>query len=111
MSKRVVLVLGIVLALAAMAVAFRKPLKRWYRVYTTEVSTGRFQDPEGLAVDSMGNIYVADEDWQRFTMLDSDGNTLASFETVPGYPGRITTVRHHPDRLHQLATYPDDGHV
>ncbi|MHC4515071.1 MAG: NHL repeat-containing protein [Planctomycetota bacterium] len=84
MRRYLLLAIGLV-ALAILAVAFRKPLKRWYRLYTLEVSTGRFQDPEGLAVDAAGNLYVADEDRQRFTMLDPDGNTLATFQQVDGY--------------------------
>ncbi len=84
MSRHLWLVIGLV-ALAILAVAIRKPLKRWYRAYTLEVSTGRFQDPEGLAVDAAGNLYIADEDWQRLTVLDPDGNTLTSIQEVDGY--------------------------
>jgi len=84
MRKHLVLVIGLV-ALAILIVAFRKPFKGWYRGYTLEISTGRFQDPEGLAVDAAGNIYVADEDWQRLTVLDPDGKTLVTFQEVDGY--------------------------
>ena len=59
MRRYLLLAIGLV-ALAILAVAFRKPLKRWYRLYTLEVSTGRFQDPEGLAVDAAGNTHVTD---------------------------------------------------
>ncbi len=83
-KKRMMLFLGLIL-LAIVAVFLRKPIKRWHRHFTYEVSTGHFQDPEGLAVDTHGNIYVADEDWSRFTMLDREGNTLARFDHVEGY--------------------------
>jgi tripartite motif-containing protein 71 len=84
MRKHLLLVIGLA-ALAILVVVFRKDLKGWYRRITAEVSTGRFQDPEGLAVDAAGNLYVADEDWQQITILDPDGKTLATFREVAGY--------------------------
>ncbi len=107
MKKSLVLAIGLAV-LAGLAVVLRKPIKRWYRAWTLEVSTGRFQDPEGLAVDAAGNLYVADEDWQRFTVLDPAGNTVVAFQQVDGYtvngkPVAITTG----DSLVCLGT----GHV
>ncbi len=96
MNKRVPLVIGLSLLVLGLAAVCRKPLKRWWRAYAQEVSTGRFQDPEGLAVDSAGTLYVADEDWCRFTVLDPQGNTMAMCQIVDGYlvngkPAPITT--------------------
>lgn len=84
MRKHLLLLIGLV-ALAILGVAFRKHLRGWYRDITREVSTGRFQDPEGLAVDAAGNLYVADEDRQQLTVLDPGGKTLVSLQTVAGY--------------------------
>jgi DNA-binding beta-propeller fold protein YncE len=41
---------------------------------------GRFQDPEGLAVDSAGRIYVSDEDRGTLTVLTPDGATLRTMK-------------------------------
>ncbi|MBI2933296.1 MAG: NHL repeat-containing protein [Planctomycetes bacterium] len=80
----VVLLLGI----AAAGVFARKPIKRWWRS-GGEPWHGRFQDPEGLAVDSEGNLYVADEDSSTFFMLDKTGAVLAQAKTLDGIP-RLT---------------------
>ena len=48
-------------------------------------SSGRFQNPEGLAVDPEGNLLVADQDWARLTLLDRAGTTIAAFSQVEGY--------------------------
>lgn len=84
MSRHLLLTIGL-LALAILGVTFRKPIKRWYRAASLEVSSGRFQDPEGLAVDAAGNLYVADEDRQQLTVLDPTGNTLNTIRKVAGY--------------------------
>lgn len=76
---------GIVVALGLAVALLRVPVKKWWRAYTYEVSQGRFQDPEGLAVDAEGNVYVADEDRASLTMLDPGGKTLAQFQYVDGY--------------------------
>jgi DNA-binding beta-propeller fold protein YncE len=48
-------------------------------------SAGRFQDPEGLAVDAEGNIYVADEDLKLLIQLDREGRTLSQVRFLEGY--------------------------
>ncbi len=95
MKRRYVVAILAVLALAGAGAIFRKPLKRWWERVTYEESKGLFQDPEGLAVDAAGNIYVADEDRACLTMLDRGGRVLAKIEYVENYlvdgkPARIT---------------------
>ena len=51
---------------------------------------GRFQDPEGLAIDEAGNLYVADEDPGTIFMLDPSGNVMARADLMPGSPDRIS---------------------
>jgi DNA-binding beta-propeller fold protein YncE len=93
MRKYLLLAIGLA-ALAILAVVFRRSVKIAYRNWTREISTGRFQDPEGLALDAAGNIYVADEDWQRFTVLDPQGKTVVTFQEVEGYTvnGKVVPI-------------------
>lgn len=83
-------ILILVLLLGGAGALLRKPLKRAFWDKEKTISTGRFQDPEGMAVDVEGNLYVADEDWATFTMLDKDGKVVAQAKTLPGLPGPLT---------------------
>src|SRR5688572_30121629 len=90
MQKRRRLLIGaLVLPLAAAAVFLRKPVKRLLATPKTR-TTGRFQDPEGMAVDRLGNIYVADEDWKTLWMLDKTGATLAKVTALEGLDTKVT---------------------
>ena len=51
---------------------------------------GRFQDPEGLAIDDAGNLYVADEDPGTLFMLDPAGNVMGRADYLPGTQDRIS---------------------
>lgn len=79
-----------VLVLGLAVLFLRKPLKRAFWDKSKTVSTGRFQDPEGMAVDVEGNLYLADEDRATFTMLDKDGKIVAQAKTLPGLSGPLT---------------------
>lgn len=60
----------------------RKPWLSW---------SGLFYDPEGLAIDAAGNLYVADEDPGRLTVLDPAGKPIARGpEFLPGTEERVT---------------------
>src|SRR3990172_6837842 len=43
---------------------------------------GEFADPQGVAVDSTGNIYVADTDNDRIQKFNSNGNFILTFGTL-----------------------------
>jgi tripartite motif-containing protein 71 len=79
-----------VLILGGAVALLRKPVKKLFFEKEKTVSTGRFQDPEGMALDAEGNLYIADEDRATFTMLDKDGRTVAQAKTLPGLPGPLT---------------------
>jgi len=89
MTRGAKILLGILLLGAAVAL-LRKPVKRliWDKAKTE--ATGRFQDPEGMALDVEGNLYVADEDWATFTMLDPAGKIVAQAKRLPGLEGPLT---------------------
>jgi tripartite motif-containing protein 71 len=69
----------LVVLLGASWLLFPRAIKRFLRG-AKEVSTGRFQDPEGLAVDAAGRIYVSDEDRGTLTVLSPDGATLRTLK-------------------------------
>jgi DNA-binding beta-propeller fold protein YncE len=73
-----------ILLLAGAVLLLRKPMKRAFWDKAKTVSTGRFQDPEGIALDPEGNLFVADEDKSVLFMLDKDGRIVAQAATLPG---------------------------
>jgi len=48
---------------------------------------GQFQVPQGVAVDSAGNIYVADTRNSRIQVFDSSGNFLFKFGGFGSWDG------------------------
>jgi DNA-binding beta-propeller fold protein YncE len=69
----------VIVILGASWLLFPRSIKKFLRG-AKEVSTGRFQDPEGLAVDSAGRIYVSDEDRGTLTVLTPEGATLRTLK-------------------------------
>lgn len=68
-----------VVLLGASWLLFHRQIKKWLRPAKV-FSTGLFEDPEGLAVDPEGNIYVSDEDRGQFTVLSPAGKVLLTFK-------------------------------
>jgi sugar lactone lactonase YvrE len=106
--------------LAALGIAFAAALLAFiysYRPFRASWD-GRFQDPEGLAIDAAGNLYVADEDPGTIFMLDPAGNVLARADFIPGTqdrlsrgdgmivlaPGKIIAIGTH--QLHEVELLP-----
>src|SRR2546422_758690 len=81
-----VLLIGVGVA-AGLGIAFRNPIRRWFKAtyHPHERSTGRLQNNEGLAIDSEGTLYVANQDTGHLVVIDRSGKTLADFDTVEGY--------------------------
>src|SRR3989304_4859767 len=52
---------------------------------------GQFHDPSGVAVDSGGNIYVADTVNNRIQKFDSNGNFLLSFGSFGSGDGQFNS--------------------
>jgi hypothetical protein len=78
------------------------------------VSAGRFDQPTFVAADSLGNIYICDDDNKRVQVFDSIGGFKSSFtvnERISGFAveaqtGRIFTVS---DMGNFLDVYAADG--
>jgi DNA-binding beta-propeller fold protein YncE len=58
-------------------------------------TAARFNDPEGIAIDASGNLYVADRDNNRIRKIDVAGNvtTLSRFR-VSGNADGAASVAH-----------------
>src|SRR5688572_5956573 len=78
--KKYALAAGVLVAILGLSwLFFHRSIKKFLRG-PQEISSGRFQDPEGLAVDSAGRIYVSDEDRGTLTVLSPDGETLKTLK-------------------------------
>jgi DNA-binding beta-propeller fold protein YncE len=58
---------------------------------------GQFELPAGLAVDSVGNVYIADQKAHRIQKFDSEGHFLLMFgggvDQGPNHPGNVCTAQ------------------
>jgi tripartite motif-containing protein 71 len=68
----------------------RRLLRHWMYERERASVTGRFLDPEGLAIDAEGNVWVADEDRSELFILDSLGGTMLRASRLEGVD-RITS--------------------
>ena len=50
---------------------------------------GHFHDPHGIALDSGGNVYVADTANHRVQKLDAEGNVLTTWGGLGTEPGQL----------------------
>lgn len=86
-SKAAIIVGVAVAILVAGGLLFRTPLRKMIKHSFTKKEEwhGLFQNPEGLAIDSEGNLYVGDQDTSTLFMLDRAGKVLAKWREVEGY--------------------------
>jgi sugar lactone lactonase YvrE len=84
MKKTWVRVLAALLLLAGGVALVRKPFKKAFLEKAKTISTGRFQDPEGMCLDPEGNLFLADEDLTKLFMLDKTGKLVAECSSLPG---------------------------
>lgn len=97
------MIVGLLIAVVALGSAAtwlwpmrgRKVLRNWW-YWRHGPHHGLFQDPEGLAFDSKGNLYVGDEKRGKITMFDaSTGSVVATLGAASGNrmvitdPGRV----------------------
>ncbi len=58
---------------------------------TTGGGNGQFNSPYGVAVDSLGNVYVVDTGNNRIQYFDPSGNYLGQWGTTGSGPGQFST--------------------
>src|SRR5436190_16439580 len=88
MSQRSrMIAIGTLLAVVVLGAAVRNPIRHWYKskYQRTPPSLGRFDNPEGLAIDAGGNVYVGNQNTGKFTILDKSGKTIKEWTTLEGY--------------------------
>lgn len=73
---------AVLLVCAVTAAASCTFLLKWG---STGLANGQFSTPRGIAVDSAGNVYVAEANGNRVQKFDSGGNFLIKF----GVPGEV----------------------
>lgn len=83
MKRPLWIALAILALLGLVWLLFHRPIKRWIKG-TPPASTGLFQDPEGLAIDGAGLVYVNDEDRGTLTVLAPDGKVLKTVREIEG---------------------------
>ncbi len=70
-----------------------KPVKTWGQygqpVIEDPASASSFWGPRGIAVDSRGQVFVADTGNKRIVIFDKDGNYLTEFGTAGFDPGQF----------------------
>lgn len=88
MSQRArMIAVGALLAVVAAGVVVRNPIRKWYKTtFQKQVpSTTRFDNPEGLAIDRDGSVYVGNQNTGKFTILDRSGKVVKEWDALEGY--------------------------
>lgn len=75
---------GAVLAVVALGAALQRPVRKWIKSNPVP-SQGRFDNPEGLAIDANGTVYVGNQNTGKLLMLDKAGKTVKEIAELEGY--------------------------
>jgi DNA-binding beta-propeller fold protein YncE len=79
----VLLVAGL-LAIWLWPLGGRRTVRHWLNERGRAAATGRFWDPEGIAIDPAGHVWVADEDRSELFVLEPTGELVAQGKSVDG---------------------------
>ena len=74
---------------ASSAKPTRQPAGAWQVLAGDRTAPGQFNNPLGVAVDTEGNLYVADWQNHRLQKLSADGTSLAVWGTPGNGPGQF----------------------
>ena len=58
------------------------------------IGDGQFSQPEGIAVDSSGNVYVADYNNDRVQKFNSNGNFITKWGSSGISDGQLSYLQH-----------------
>ena len=85
---RPIMALALLMVTAVAAIASISFVSKWG---TTGGADGQFLTPTGIAVDTAGNVYVAEGNGNRFQKFDGNGTFLAKFGIPGDVPGGFVT--------------------
>ncbi len=88
MSRKKALIIAlVVVAIVVAALPLRTPIRKaWRRANPRHApSYGMLKNPEGIAFDRDGTVYVGNQDSGDITILNPDGTFQSRFDKVEGY--------------------------
>ena len=78
-----------ILAVAALGALLRNSIRKssWYKSKFDKqvLHNGRFDNPEAVAIDAEGRVYVGCQNTGKFMVLDRSGKTLKEWTALEGY--------------------------
>src|SRR5215510_2956918 len=91
LRRRLIMFTGAALIIAACAVAAFASLSFVLKWGSSGTADGQLLVPTGVAVDSAGNVYVAEGNGNRYQKFDSNGNFLLKAGIPGDVPGGFVT--------------------
>ncbi|MBV8880749.1 MAG: hypothetical protein JO332_12330, partial [Planctomycetaceae bacterium] len=88
-QKKLILIVVGVLVVLGLVLVFRTPIRKaWRRGHARhEPSKGMLKNPEAIAFDTDGTVYVGNQDSSDIAVLNPDGSFRSKFDRVEGYVG------------------------
>jgi sugar lactone lactonase YvrE len=86
-NRRIAIIVLAVVVVGGGGALLRNPIRSWYHSNygRPAPSKGHLWGPEGLAVDSEGGIYAADQRRGNITLFDRTGKFITQFDHVENY--------------------------
>src|ERR1700741_3756113 len=90
--RRVVMTAGAAILIAVCAVAALAAISFVLKWGTTGTANGQFLSPNAIAVDVLGNVYVAEGNGNRVQKFDGGGNFILKFGAPGSAAGEFVTT-------------------